>query len=217
MISPLQMVQGVEWVWLVWLVAVAFMLKMLARTLRGWHRPHWARFMPFGGHAGINICARIASFPLALPDLRGSAVGVVAGEEKAWRAGISAGRGREPRLGFEHPCLVARARPAIPAEVAGAHPTWLADQIPPGHNAWTQHLTVAISAPLWPFRRYGSRYAARPTSWASVLILAVFVLVVSSMIWENVRGSWKRKLVAVVLWIAAMWGLLQFGAWISPT
>ena len=63
MISPSQIVQGMEEVWLIWLVAGAFMLKMLARTLRGWHRPHWGELAR--GEEGLSYSlSYMLTFPI---------------------------------------------------------------------------------------------------------------------------------------------------------
>jgi Flp pilus assembly protein TadG len=62
MISPLQLTQGVEWVWLVWLVGVTVLLKMAAQALRLWRRPCWAELLR--GEEGVSYSL---SFVLLLP------------------------------------------------------------------------------------------------------------------------------------------------------
>jgi hypothetical protein len=41
MISPSQLIQGVEWIWLVWLASLVVVLKMSRLALRHWRRPSW--------------------------------------------------------------------------------------------------------------------------------------------------------------------------------
>jgi Flp pilus assembly protein TadG len=62
MISPLQLTQGVEWVWLVWLAAVAVVLRMGWLTLRNWRRPNWAELAR--GEEGVSYSL---SYVLVIP------------------------------------------------------------------------------------------------------------------------------------------------------
>ena len=62
MISPLQLTQGVEWVWLVWLAAVAVILRMTSHALRRWNRPNWTELAR--GEEGVSYSL---SYVLVIP------------------------------------------------------------------------------------------------------------------------------------------------------
>ena len=65
MISPAQLVQGVEGVWLVWLASVLVVLKLSVQALRRWRRPRWAELAR--GEEGVSYSlSYVLVFPFYL-------------------------------------------------------------------------------------------------------------------------------------------------------
>lgn len=65
MISPAQLVWGVEWVWLVWLVSILVVLKLSVQALRRWRRPCWAELAR--GEEGVSYSlSYVMVFPFYL-------------------------------------------------------------------------------------------------------------------------------------------------------
>ncbi len=62
MFGPRQMIEGVEGLWLVWMLAVAVVLRMLWLALRRWRRPNWGRLA--AGEDGVSYSL---SYVLVMP------------------------------------------------------------------------------------------------------------------------------------------------------
>src|SRR6516225_2131077 len=63
MISPLQWIQGVEWIWLIWSVGVVMLLRLTWQALRRWSRPCWRELLC--GEEGLSYSlSYVLVFPL---------------------------------------------------------------------------------------------------------------------------------------------------------